>query len=157
MDWALPESVNGIMNKLFLLLFIYQVKHFLADYPLQGAYMLGKFKLKGWVAPLASHAFVHAGFTVLISIAFLGLTVGQQFIPIPLGNGVSAGIGYPLVLGAFDFIMHFTMDRIKASPNLLGRFKDMYDRKFWWCLGFDQMFHHLTHYTIIYVLWRLVS
>ena len=29
---------------IYLLLVIYQIKHFLCDYPLQGKFMLGKFK-----------------------------------------------------------------------------------------------------------------
>ena len=40
---------------------------------------------------------------------------------------------------------------VKASPKMLGRFKP--DNKyFWWSLGGDQMWHHLTHYLIIYLV-----
>jgi len=28
---------------------------------------------------------------------------------------------------------------------------------FWWCLGFDQMIHHLTHYVCIYLMLRLAG
>jgi len=41
------------------------------------------------------------------------------------------------------------MDRIKASPNLWGRYKDMNNAPYWMCLGLDQAVHHLTHYALI--------
>jgi hypothetical protein len=128
------------MRLIFVLLVVYQLKHFLADYPLQGTYMLGKFKLHGWVRPLAAHAGVHGLLTLAIALLFIGKK--SFFVPV--------------ALAVFDFTIHFTMDRIKASPNMLGRFKDFYDKRFWWSLGFDQMVHHLTHYTIIYVLVRIL-
>lgn len=128
------------MNLVFLLIVLFQIKHFIADYPLQGKYMLGKFRETGWVKPLAAHAGVHAFFTYAI--------VGYLLIWFE-----KPGFTWMLfALPAFDFITHFTMDRIKASPNLLGRFKDMYDYKFWWCLGFDQLFHHFSDLFIVYVL-----
>jgi hypothetical protein len=75
------------------------------------------------------------------------------------------------------------MDRIKASPNLLGRYKALSADEmksilsylptlgeagvqekfgdqlrsnvyFWWALGLDQGVHHLTHYAIIWMLLR---
>lgn len=141
------------MNRVFTLLVLFQLKHFLADYLLQGQYMMGKFKEKGWALPLASHALVHASFTLIIVFAF---ERGDLYWLAPV-----------------DFVAHFCMDRIKASPNLLGRFKVVgYDdmkmisdagfettysrdkkrgnRLFWISLGLDQMVHHLTHYAIIY-------
>lgn len=149
-----------------VLLVVYQLKHLLADYPLQTQWMLGKLKERGWAAPLAAHAGVHAAFTLVIALV------------------VSHGwLGLSLILAAFDFAIHFAMDRIKASPKMLGRFKAlsgeqyaMYKAQvasisagngwsapnaekmlrsntyFWWALGLDQMVHHLTHYVIIVVL-----
>lgn len=116
----------------FGLLILFQIKHFVADYPLQTRYMLGKFKEHGWIKPLAAHCGVHAGFTFAIAFAFVDF-------------------GLSLFVALLDFVIHFTMDRIKASPKLLGRFTAI-DPKFWWALGFDQMIHHLTHYLIILVI-----
>lgn len=160
-----------LIIKFLVLLCLFQVKHFLADYPLQNSYMLGKFNKKGWVLPLTSHALVHMLFTVVILNLFCGW----------LSIGAIAG------LSLFDFIIHFTMDRIKASPSMLGRFDAInklefkyYQEKikraadeealyncwtaekefesrlkenkyFWWALGVDQMVHHLTHYVIIFI------
>lgn len=136
------------LHETFLLLALFQVKHFFADFPLQTPYMLQKFKLKGWVLPLAAHAVVQASFTILISI----------WLKPELA----------VLLGLFDFVVHFIMDRIKASPNLLGRYKllsaaeypgaTLAARKsntyFWWALGFDQMVHQLSYLVIIFFLLR---
>lgn len=117
---------------LFLLLTVYQVKHFLCDYPLQRPFMLRKGATGwAWVAPLISHAGVHAFFTFWIAFCF------KQHLA--------------LYLALFDFVVHFMVDRIKASPSILGRFTPA-QPYFWWALGADQMAHHLTHYAIIAVL-----
>lgn len=101
-----------MITQIFLLLLLYQIKHYLADYPLQGAYMLGKF-LPGWqfLKPLSAHCAVHAWFTFVIAAVFLAQVHGP-------GYGL-----LPFWLAAFDFGVHFVMDRIKAGPNWLGRFK----------------------------------
>lgn len=166
------------MDLIFGLLIAFQIKHFVADYPLQNEYMLGKFKKEGWIKPLAAHVAVHAGFTFFV-------------VAVASSNALLA-----LGLAALDAILHFTMDRIKASPKLLGRFKSMtkddfdfhktevdlldsalkrksldieiYNRRknkmvarfntvkhsnkwFWLSLGIDQMVHFLTHYLIIFL------
>jgi hypothetical protein len=165
---------------IFGLLIAFQFKHFLADYPLQTPYMLQKFK-PGWefVKPLAAHAGTHAAFTWLICLVF---AVIKGKVPVYL----------PPAMALLDFTVHFVVDRIKASPRLLGRYKalsakefpdtirdasggykiggDTYmvpegkardarkalldNKYFWWALGWDQMMHHLTHYLIIYLLFR---
>lgn len=139
-----------IVEKVFVLLIVFQIKHFLADYPFQTQYMLGKFRREDWIGPLAAHAGLHA----LLTLAIAFVAGGDQL----------------LILAGVDFWSHFTMDRIKASPNLLGRFKPLTpsgyqialkdgdecklqsNRFFWWSLGVDQMVHHLTHYGIIFAL-----
>ena len=114
-----------------LLLVVFQIKHFLADYPLQNSYMLGKFK-RGWdfLIPLVSHCLVHASLTLLIISSIASLEIA-------------------FCLAFLDFVVHFVMDKIKADHRLLGRFKPD-QAKFWYSLGLDQMVHHLTHYFIIY-------
>ena len=121
------------ITSIFLLLVAFQLKHFIADYPLQTQYMLGKTKATGWIKPLAAHAAVHAWFTFLI---ILFISPDNYLL-------------YLLVL--VDFVIHFTVDRIKASPKLGGKFNPT-QPYFWWALGADQMAHHLTHYVFIYIL-----
>lgn len=134
---AQVESAVVMALGMFLLIAImYQIKHFICDYPLQTPYMLGKFK-PGWefLGPLAAHCGVHALFTFTLSSYLLWDRESTFFFA-----------GW---LASVDFVIHFIMDRIKAGPKYLGRFKDMYHKYFWWSLGFDQMVHHLTHYFII--------
>lgn len=157
---------------IFILLVIFQIKHFVADFPLQGAYMLGKFKGgKAWIAPLAAHAGVHMTFTTMIAL------------------GARVGFFVAVMCGLLDFVIHFTVDRIKASPEMLGRYKalsgkemmalkirreelkekdppdgtehldirDVHERfksntYFWWALGADQFCHHMTHYGLIFII-----
>lgn len=156
---------------IWILLIVYQIKHFLADYLFQTPYMLGKFKkFPDFIHPLAQHASVHAGFTIIISVC----------------SGARGDV--TLGIGLLDFVAHFIVDRVKASPDMLGRFKalstnemrDIIQNKtyverfpgtqtslqikqidgerlesnkyFWWALGADQMAHHLTHYAIIAIL-----
>ena len=117
--------------------------------------MLGKFKeWPDFFKPLLAHSLVHGLATFLIALC------------------VNPKMAFWVAL--FDFKMHFVVDRVKASPKLLGRFKalsaneyrdivasesDLLGRLksntyFWWSLGADQMAHHLTHYVIIYFLLR---
>ena len=124
------------MTTLFILLVLFQIKHFICDYPLQNEYMLGKFKPNlGFVLPLMCHCFVHFIGTLAISLCVTDLK-------------------YALIMATFDFITHFIVDRIKASPNLLGRFKPN-QKEFWWALGADQFCHHIVHYLIIFALLKL--
>lgn len=131
------------------MLILFQLKHFVCDFPLQNSYMLGKFKEKGWFLPLLSHCVTHAGGTLLILTFFVQTTKEVLF------------------LSLFDLCAHFIMDRIKASPKMLGKYVSLTKRDFqegtptkeqlhsnemfWYSLGFDQLVHHLTHYLIVYL------
>lgn len=168
----------SVVAILFLLLVVYQLKHFLADYVLQGEYMLGKFK-PGWdfLKPLLAHVGVHGVMTFAIASTLLH----------------GSHLGYAVLIGLFDATVHFFMDRIKASPAYMGRWKpltaaewlaaketvrapclgdacgglcDYYDadgaqqklrgnKLFWWALGFDQAVHHLTHYACVYFILKI--
>jgi hypothetical protein len=183
------------LNFVFVLLLIYQFKHFIADYPLQGKYMLGKFKPGwGWILPLLAHVAVHGVFTFLIISGCIMLDWARAgYLKFNFADWKIIfehfALVLPLKLAALDMGIHFVMDRIKASPNLLGRFKAITgvdyigllqnppqklkivsggvaccsiqpaevtstfksNTLFWWCLGLDQMVHHLTHYAVIYI------
>jgi len=93
---------------MFGLLIAFSIKHFIADFPLQNEYMLGKFKRVGWVKPLIAHAGLQALFTFLISLVY-----GFTSLPMKLIFGVAL----------LDFVIHFIVDRLKAHPDLGGRWK----------------------------------
>ena len=122
-----------MFTELFILLIMFQIKHFAAAFPLQTQYMLGKFKKDDWILPLPAHATVHAFITLVIALASSNSLYVIVFVTI------------------VDFIIHFIMDRIKASPDLLGKWKPT-DTMFWNIVGIDQMVYHLTHYFIIYII-----
>lgn len=117
-------------HQVFFLFVVFQIKHFIADFPLQFPYMLRK-QISGWefIVPLSMHCGVHA----LLTLAICLLTVPSLWY-----------------LAVVDFVIHFVMDRIKSGPKYLGRFNDVHRSAFWIALGFDQMVHHLTHTYIIY-------
>lgn len=127
------ESISTI-GVVFGLLVIFQLKHFIADFPLQTSWMLNK-RLPGWsfVLPLAAHCAVHAGITLLIVL-----------------------VVHPALwwLAVVDFCVHFVMDRCKSASHYLGRFNDPSRQSFWNCFGLDQMVHHLTHY---FIIWQLAT
>jgi hypothetical protein len=62
-----------------------------------------------WILPLLAHASVHGAFTLAIV-----LIVNPSF----------------WWLAFMDLIIHFTMDRIKASPDMLGKYKQMSPAEF---------------------------
>lgn len=129
-----------MLFEIFTLLVLFQLKHFICDYPLQTQYMLGKMQATGWIQPLALHATVHACFTANIVLWFCALsdqhTLAAVLVP---------------ALSLADFVIHFAVDRIKASPKLGGRWNST-QPYFWWALGADQMVHHLTHYLFIAII-----
>ena len=117
----------------FILLIVYQVKHFVADFPLQREYMLGKVRPGlDFVLPLTMHCGVHAAGTLIIVMV------------------CNPSLWW---LAPLDFIIHFLADRLKSGPRYLGRFNDLSKAGFWNVLGLDQMVHHLTH---IYFIWVIV-
>ncbi|ASU00375.1 hypothetical protein [Aeromonas phage AS-zj] len=125
------EPISTILG----LLVFYQIKHFSADYLLQGKYMLGKFKEVGWVTPLAAHCSVHALMTM--------------FVAIIMGLNIWVVLGLTL----FDFISHFFIDKIKVE---LSRGHTPQEPVFWYHLGLDQMAHHLVHYAIIFTIVKIL-
>lgn len=118
---------------IFVLLAAFQIKHFAGDYVFQTTWMVtGKSRPdRGFILPLSMHVLVHTAMT--FGIVWL----------------VNPKMWW---LAIVDFVAHFTMDRIKASPHLLGRFNDPTKSSFWIPFGFDQVFHHFTHYAIIWML-----
>ncbi|CAN5636829.1 hypothetical protein BH10BDE1_BH10BDE1_10980 [soil metagenome] len=129
----MDSSAVSTINSVFVLFVVFQLKHFVADFPLQNQYMLQK-QRSDWsfIPPLALHCAIHAALTLAIVLL------------------IQPRLWW---LSIFDFIVHFTMDRIKAGPRYLGRFSDVSRTSFWAALGFDQMVHHLTH---LWIIWMLV-
>ena len=116
---------------LLTLMVLFQIKHFICDYPLQTPYMLGKLQRTDWELPLAAHCAIHALGTFAIVIWF--------------------SLYLAITFAVLDFILHFIVDRLKASPDIGGRFS-IDNKYFWWCLGLDQMAHHIINAIFIFII-----
>lgn len=124
------------MTKVIVILILFELKHFLCDWVFQTEYMAaGKCRLHGWLMPLLSHAGLHAVGTFAVMLI------------------VSRSIRVAAFLAVFDLICHFTIDRIKSSPNMFGTYKTQ-DRWFWILLGADQAAHHLTYFFIVFAYFK---
>jgi len=76
--------------------------------------MLGKFKAwPGFILPLLAHSAVHGAATYAIAM----------FVRPEIA----------LYLATIDMSAHFLIDRIKASPSLLGRFKALSSNEYRYC------------------------
>ena len=129
---AILRVMTQDISWIFHLLVIFEVKHFIGDFPLQKEYMLKKF-LPGWdfFVPLVTHCAVHAGLALAIILV------------------INPALWW---LAVVDFVWHFIMDRIKSGPKYLGRYTDKTKPGFWNSFGFDQMVHRFTNFYIIWVL-----
>jgi Protein of unknown function (DUF3307). len=134
--------------ELLLLLFLFQLKHYACDYLFVTEFMLnkgvkdswildmlcGKPKSSNdWILPLSSHCFIHMLPTIAISYCVLKDTEVSFY------------------LGLFDFVSHFIIDRLKASPNYGGKYSAS-DKKYWMCFGLDQLAHNTIYILILSVL-----
>ena len=128
------SNLHEPLELVFILLVVYQVKHYVADFPLQREYMLRKTRPHwDFLLPLMTHCLVHGLGTLFICLYFAPQLWWLAFL---------------------DFAIHFVVDRLKSGPRYLGRFDDLTQAGFWNILGLDQMAHHLTH---IYFIYRIVT
>jgi hypothetical protein len=126
--------MSSLSNEIFILIAIFQLKHFIGDFPLQREYMLKKtISDWGFLLPLSTHCAVHGTLTLAIVLAYK-----------------------PQLwwLSIADFFIHFIIDRLKSGPNYLGRYNDNEKSSYWNVLGFDQMVHHLTS---LWIIWTMVQ
>ena len=111
----------------FILLALFGIKHFIADFLMQFDYMLrekGIYGAQGGV----HHSLVHASWTFLILVFFCHDA-----------NTIIA-------LSFADFVLHYHIDYFKQHLN---KGLTPADRKFWVWLGLDQALHYLTYVGII--------
>lgn len=127
------------LTAIMLLLFLFQIKHYICDYPLQGKYMLGKFHETDWKMPLLAHASVH----------MLGTIVVVTIYSIFFGISTFSLVPFGMLLGCLDLWVHYGIDRWKV---LASKQTNPSESKFWHLLGIDQMLHHFTHYIFIFLL-----
>jgi Protein of unknown function (DUF3307) len=127
-------EINPTLGILFLLMLL-QIKHALADGPLQLQWMLIEKASYGRIGGL-----VHAGIHGAGSLAALWL------------YGVSTGPAVALAVA--DGIIHYHVDFAKESIVRRKRWTPR-DTYFWWSLAADQTLHHFTYLAMaaIVTLW----
>jgi hypothetical protein len=124
-------------NQTLLILILFQLKHFLGDFPLQTFYMLGKGKPGlAFVLPLGAHCTVHMVLSGMIIACFK-----SEY----------------LWLCVLEFIAHFVIDRIKATYKLpTGQWaneeKGKYLSKYYFAFGLDQMSHNVCYLIMAYIM-----
>lgn len=118
---------------LLVLVFLFEVKHLLADFYLQSS---GMVRLKGTYGnPVgASHSLVHAAITPVI-LALLT----------PLGPGLIAA------LAVFEFVVHYHTDWFKDRLTKRGGYTPA-QKTYWILVGLDQFVHRLTYLVILLVV-----
>lgn len=106
-------------------------KHYVVDFVAQTAWMArGKERARGWAAPLAVHAGLHAGGTLAVAL-----------------------LAAPALwwLAAIDFVVHGSIDRAKSVIGHRTRWTTT-DSRFWWLMGFDQFLHQVTNVGLVAAL-----
>jgi hypothetical protein len=111
----------------FILLALFGIKHFVADYVMQFDYMLREKGIYGAVGGV-HHALVHASWTFLILVFFCD------------------NADVIIALAFADFVLHYHIDWLKQQ---LTRNLTSADRMFWVWMGLDQALHYLTYIGII--------
>jgi len=118
---------------IYLLLFLFFFKHFLADFLWQTQRMLDDKPVYGALGGL-QHAGLHASFTYVILMHFV--------------DPVNA-----LLLALADGVLHYHIDWAKRQ---FTRSLTHNEREFWIWHGIDQLLHALTYFGIVYVTGLLI-
>jgi hypothetical protein len=119
----------------FILLLAFQLKHFVADYPLQNYQMVvekGQYGKAGGIY----HSLIHAVCTLVVLIAF-------NYIVFPIEYTVVFAVA------ALEFFIHYHIDwgKMQMSNNLSTK-----QKAFWNWIGFDQLLHHLTYLGFVWFI-----
>lgn len=119
----MPLTVS--VTPLIVWMLILTVKHVVADFLLQNAWMAkGKDAKTGWALPLLAHCAIHG----VIATAIFAILVPRFWY-----------------FGLIDFVIHITIDRAKGW--CVAHFNVVPEKKwFWWLIGIDQALHHLTDF-----------
>ena len=136
------------VSQIFVLLLAFQIKQLLCDYPIQPEFLLKRFQSSS-VNGLLLYSFFHGFFTLAICLI---LTTAS----FPLAAGLA------LLDVGIDFVLGLT----RSKSDLLARFRPLdlqeftvasrkakrQHRLYWIFFGIDQALHHMTHFSIVYIL-----
>jgi hypothetical protein len=121
--------------EILILLALFQIKHFLADYPLQNRQMVtekGSYGKRGGVY----HSLIHSVTTLV------ALGVFDYFV-----HAIDFGLAVAISLS--EFVIHYHIDWSKMQ---MSRRFSTEDKGFWNWIGFDQLLHHATYIGFAWIL-----
>lgn len=120
-----------MIEEILILLILLQVKHWYIDFVNQTDDEINQKGIYGSRAGIM-HSVKHGiGTTICLLIV-----TGYPYIV------------YSLILGIFDFIIHYHTDYVKMRYGE----KDISNKKFWNQLGLDQMVHQFTYILIAFLM-----
>lgn len=128
----MKRAGGQMLNQLLLVLLLFQIKHLVADFVLQSAYILNNRKVYGHPGGLLHVAIHLAG-----SLASL-LVIG--------GNSQTI-----VILLLAEAVIHYHIDWFKDNLAAARSWTPK-DAEFWYLLGFDQFLHQITYLGMIYYL-----
>jgi hypothetical protein len=128
----LPDMSSQVaVGSLTMWMVVFAIKHVLADFVLQTAWMAtGKDAKTGWALPLLTHCAIHGALATAILLA-----LAPRF----------------WWLGLVDFVVHLIIDRAKGWCSATFNINTEH-AWFWTLIGVDQALHHLTGFALALVL-----
>jgi len=128
----------SIINDVFCIFFMLQLKHFILDFVLQPPYEYlnkGTYGHPGGVR----HAVKHGVGTFVVMFFFI-----SELDP-----------AYFLILGILDGIVHYHIDWAKMKLNKIKGWSPK-DYEFWVLMGLDQYAHQLTYILIVMIMFTWI-
>jgi len=126
-------TASMTVGVLILLLFLFQLKHFLCDWLFQTPWMYrnkGTFGHPGGI--------VHAGWQALATVLLLALLTAQPW-------------GMVARLALAEFVIHYMTDWSKMNITRKTGWTPN-DSEYWWLTGLDQFIHQMTYIGVIWVV-----
>lgn len=120
---------------ILILLTLFQLKHFVADYPLQNYQMVvekGQYGRRGGIY----HSLIHSALTFTAFAVF-----NYSVFPVEYTTAIA--------IAATEFFIHYHIDWAKMQMS--KRFTTE-QKGFWNWIGFDQLLHHLTYIGFVWIL-----
>lgn len=116
---------------LILVLVLFQLKHFIVDFPLQTEY---QYKNKGTYGHPGGiiHAYNHSILTALIIAC------------------VTQNLYLTITASLFDFITHYHIDYFKVRITKYFGWTPVNSEYWFWLLGFDQFLHQVVYIVIVF-------
>lgn len=118
---------------MLLLVTLLLVKHAVADFFLQRAFMFKDKHVYGGLGGI-SHACIH-GFLTFVAVV---ICLPQHWF-------------LAVIVGKIDAVIHYHIDYAKSNWNVKTQANPS-ETRYWVAFGLDQLLHHLTYVAIVFVL-----